>query len=157
MATALLRDTLDLLPQRVPSDCGGNRKKSFFGWQDRRRQCRETSKVARGGAGGEDLGSGAEPNRDLCFNQDGTRRRWKDYTRKNIDDFSGTPKWCFNFMKREGLSLRTWTKLAPKFQQPMRIKFWNFILMLLIFEILTTLSCPKSPIWMRSHSIWCAT
>lgn len=33
---------------------------------------------------------------------------------KNIDDFSGTPKWCFNFMKREGLSLRTRTKLAPK-------------------------------------------
>lgn len=33
---------------------------------------------------------------------------------KNIDDFSGTPKWCFNFMKREGLSLRTQMKLAPK-------------------------------------------
>lgn len=33
---------------------------------------------------------------------------------KNIDDFSGTPKWCFNFMKREGLSLRTQMKLAQK-------------------------------------------
>ena len=33
---------------------------------------------------------------------------------KNTDDFSGTPKWYFNFMRRKGLSMRTRTKLAPK-------------------------------------------
>ena len=36
------------------------------------------------------------------------------HKKKNIDDFSGAPKWCFNFMKREGLSMRTRTKLALK-------------------------------------------
>ena len=35
---------------------------------------RETSTVARGGAGGEDLDSG-EDLWDLCFNQDDTRKR----------------------------------------------------------------------------------
>ena len=36
---------------------------------------REASKVARGGAGGEDLDSGAASNWDLCFSQDDARRR----------------------------------------------------------------------------------
>ena len=35
---------------------------------------REASKVARGGAGGEDLDSGAASHWDLCFNKDDTRR-----------------------------------------------------------------------------------
>ena len=35
---------------------------------------RAISKVARGGAGGEDLDSRAESNWDLCFDQDDIRR-----------------------------------------------------------------------------------
>ena len=66
------------------------------------------------------------------------------HKKKNIDDFSGAPKWCFNFMKREGLSVRSQMKLGPK-QQPLGIKFWNFILISSIFERLTTLNCPKLP------------
>ena len=42
--------------------------------------------------------------------------------------------------------------LPQNFQQLMRLEFWNFIRMLSIFKRLATLSCPKSPVWMRSHS-----
>ena len=69
MATELLRDSLDLLPQRVLADCGGNRKKHFFRYQDKEGNAKETSKVAGGGAGGENLDSGAAPNWSLCLVQ----------------------------------------------------------------------------------------
>ena len=38
---------------------------------------RETSKVAGGGAGGEDLDSRAASNWDLCFNQVGYKKKVK--------------------------------------------------------------------------------
>ena len=71
MATELLRDTLDLLPQRVSSDCGGNRKKASLDAKTEKRNGRETSKVARGGAGNEYLNSRTTSN---YFDQDDTRR-----------------------------------------------------------------------------------
>lgn len=67
MGTELPRqDTLwDLLPQRVSSDCRGNREKSFFRCQERRRQCEGNSRVAGCGTRGEGLDSGAVSNWDL--------------------------------------------------------------------------------------------
>ena len=63
-------------------------------------------KAARGGAGGEDLDSGAASNWDLWTKM--IQEKGKRVARaENIDDFSGTSMWCFNFMKREGLSMRT--------------------------------------------------
>ena len=152
MATELPRNTLDLLPQRTSADCGGNRKKSFR-CQDTRRRCE--GNPHSGWRWSRRWRSGFWSSTRLAsiltkvMQEEGERIAWE----KSIDDFSGAPKWCFKFMKRAGLSMRTWMKLAPKLQQPMRIKFWNFILMLSIFESLsTTLSCPESPTWMRPHS-----
>ena len=70
---------------------------------------------------------------------------------KNTDDFSGTPKWCFNFMKREGLSMRTWTKLTKELPEAYENQVLEFHLDVINFQK-TTLSCPKSPMWMRSQS-----
>ena len=74
MATELPRDSLDLLPQGVPSDLGATGRKASLDAKTEEGNARETSTVARGGAGGEDLDSG-EDLWDLCFNQDDTRKR----------------------------------------------------------------------------------
>ena len=74
VATELRRDTLDLLPQRLSSGCGETGRKAASDAKTEEGNVRETSKVARGGAGGEDLDSG-EDLWDLCFNQDDTRKR----------------------------------------------------------------------------------
>ena len=67
---------------------------------------RETSKVAGGGRG-EDLDSGAVSDWDLSLTKLIQEEGKRIAREKNIDDFSGTPKWCFTFMKREGLRMRT--------------------------------------------------
>ena len=74
IATELRRDTLDLLPQRLSSGCGETGRKAASDAKTEEGNVRETSKVARGGAGGGDLDSGAASNSDLFFNQDDTRR-----------------------------------------------------------------------------------
>lgn len=110
---------------------------------------RETSKVTGGGVGGEGLNSGEASNWDLCFDQDireeGKTIAWE----KNIDDFSGTPKWCFNFVKR-GLSMRMWTNLAQKLPSAHENQVLVFHFYVISLQK-TTFSCPKSPAWMRSH------
>ena len=67
---------------------------------------RETSKVAGGEAGGEDLDSGAALT-GISVSTKMIQEEGKRVTQeKSIDDFSGTPKWCLNCMKGEGLSMR---------------------------------------------------
>jgi hypothetical protein len=39
-------------------------------------------------------------------------RRWA--AAHDITDFAGTPTWCCSFMKRNGLSMRTCTRMAQK-------------------------------------------
>ena len=76
MATELLSNTLDPLPRRASEDCGGNRKKISFRGQDREEgNAMETSKVAGGGTGGEDMDSGGAPDWDVCFDQNDARGR----------------------------------------------------------------------------------
>ena len=41
-------------------------------------------------------------------------------------NFKGTPNWCFLFMKRNGLSLRTRTKLAQKMPAAYEEKILHF-------------------------------
>lgn len=113
MTTELPRDTLDLLPQRV-IECGDNSEKHSFRCQDRRRPCDGNLHNARRWGGRARPGFWCSIKWDLCFDQSDTRIRLKDCMRRKTDDFSGIPKWCFNFMKREVLSVRTWTKVAPK-------------------------------------------
>ena len=153
MATELPRDTLDLLPCRVPSDCGGNRKKRFCRCQDRRQQWEGSLQSGQRWSRRWRPGFWSSITLGSLFQQRWYKKVKGLHEKKKIDDFSGTPKWCFNFMKREGLSMITWTKLAPKLPAAYEIKFWNFILMLSIFKRLSrTLNYPKSPVWMRSHS-----
>ena len=52
MAAGLLRDTLDLLPQGVSSDCGATGRKASSDARTEEGNAREISKVTRGGAGG---------------------------------------------------------------------------------------------------------
>ena len=60
MATGLPRDTFDLLPrQGVSSDCEVTGRKAPSDARTEEGNERETSKVARGGGGGEDLDSEA--------------------------------------------------------------------------------------------------
>ena len=111
MGTKLLRETSDLLPQGVSSDCGATGRKASSDAKREEGNVREASNVAGGGAAGEDLDSGAALTGISVSTKKG---REKDCTRKNIGGFSGTPTWCFSFMKREGVSMRMRTKLAPK-------------------------------------------
>ena len=74
MAAGLLRDTLDLLPQGVSSDCEATGRKAPSDARSEEGKARETSKVAGSGTGGKDQDSGAPSKWDLCFDQDGTRR-----------------------------------------------------------------------------------
>ena len=74
MAAGLLRDTLDLLPQGVSSDCEATGRKAPPDARSEEGKARETSEEAGGGAGGEDRDSGTASNWDLCFHQDDTRR-----------------------------------------------------------------------------------
>ena len=151
MATELPRDTLDLLPQGVPSDLGATgrqllqmpkQKKAMPGeppkWPEVEQEvqtwiverCQTEISVST-----------------KMIQEKGKRIAWG----KNIDDFSGTPKWCFNFMKKEGLSMRTRTKLAPKLPAAYEnqvLEFHSYVISLQK----TTLSCPKLLVCMRSLS-----
>ena len=110
VVTELLRDPSDLPPQRVPSDCGATGGKASPDAQTEGGNTRETSKVAGGAAGGEDLDAGADWDPiSTEATQEGGR-----VARERTDDSSGTPEWGFGFMQREGLSVRTGAKLAPK-------------------------------------------
>ena len=45
---------------------------------------------------------------------------------KGADDFKGTASWCFRFMKRNGLSLRTRTKISQKMPEEYEQKITAF-------------------------------
>ena len=55
-------------------------------------------------------------------------------------------------MKREGLSMRTRTKLAPKLPAAYENQVLEFHSYVTNFKRLTTLSCPKLPMWLGPHS-----
>ena len=115
MTTELPRDTLDLLPQGV-IDCGDGRKTRFFRCHghDGRRPHEGNHQSGWGWSRRWRPGFWSSTKRDVCFDPGDKRIRLKDCTRRKIGDFPGTAKWCFNFMKREGVSTRTWTKVARK-------------------------------------------
>ncbi|XP_069593726.1 bromodomain testis-specific protein [Ranitomeya imitator] len=45
---------------------------------------------------------------------------------KGINDFTGSPSWCFRFMKRCGLAMRTKTRIAQKMPQEYEAKILSF-------------------------------
>ncbi|KFM70733.1 hypothetical protein X975_10102, partial [Stegodyphus mimosarum] len=45
-------------------------------------------------------------------------------------NFSGSEGWCYRFMKRQGLSMRTKTTIAQKSEQIMKKKYEHFISLL---------------------------
>lgn len=50
---------------------------------------------------------------------------------KGIQDFTGSPSWCYRFMKRSGLSMRTKTRIAqkmPKEQESKILSFHKFLI-----------------------------
>lgn len=57
---------------------------------------------------------GAAPEWLMCVNQPFQCQARMFASKMNIVDFTGKAKWCFNFMRREGLAMRTRTKLAQK-------------------------------------------
>ena len=114
MATELPRDTLDVLPQRLTSDCGATEekllqmprhKKAMWGKPPKWLQVEQEVKTWIL----EQHQTGISVSMKM-IQEEGKRIAWE----KNIDYFSGTPKWCFNFIKREGLRMRTWMQLAQK-------------------------------------------
>ena len=74
MATELLRENSEFLPQGVSSDCGATGRKASSDAQTEESNGKGTSNMTGGGMGGEDLDSGAASHWDLCFNKDDTRR-----------------------------------------------------------------------------------
>ena len=114
MATELPRDTLHLFAQKVSSDCGGNRKKCFFSLGGRR-QFKENLQSGQRWSRRCRPGFWSILTLGCLFQPTWCKKKIKGlHEKKNTDDFSGTPKWCFIFINREDLSMRTWMKLAPK-------------------------------------------
>uniref|UniRef100_A0A803J700 HTH CENPB-type domain-containing protein n=1 Tax=Xenopus tropicalis TaxID=8364 RepID=A0A803J700_XENTR len=45
---------------------------------------------------------------------------------KGIQDFTGSPSWCYRFMKRSGFSMRTKTRIAQKMPKEYESKILSF-------------------------------
>ena len=130
MATELLRENSEFLPQGVSSDCGATGRKASSDARTEEGNAREISKVTRGGAGG---GFWSSVKLGSLF--------WPRWYKK----VRGFHKKITLIISQGHLSgaLTLWSEvwawghewnLPQSFQQPTRIKLGNFILMLSVFK-----------------------
>ena len=156
-ATELLRDPLDLFPQRVSSHCGGNRKKSFFRCPDRGKQWEGNLQRDRRWNGRWRPGFWSSVALGSLFWPEWYKRKVKGWhEKKTLMISQGLVNGALTLWRENFWAWGHEQNLPPNFQQSMRIKFWNFIFMLSVFERLTALSCPKSPCRLGPTHMWCA-
>jgi hypothetical protein len=78
-------------------------------------------------------------------------RRWAT---THITDFAGTPAWCYRFMKRNGLSMCTGTRIVQKMRAEYESKIVDFHRYVINARKKLSSNSVKLAIWMKFLERW---